>query len=136
MTVAVVAPHQLLEVKGLRMHCHVTEGIITSRKIGEIKRSTASTLRSVAMRPWVWSARAAAARRRRASAVVAARRTVVKRAVSIVKDALSELDKKKLSDALDPYPNSAAAKNRCHCRRALAAQRSERRTPQLISLLH
>jgi ABC-type oligopeptide transport system ATPase subunit len=37
MTVAVDDSHPLLEVKGLRMHFPVTEGIITSHKIGEVK---------------------------------------------------------------------------------------------------
>jgi len=37
MTVAAIDGHPLLEVRGLRMHFPVTEGIITSRKIGEVK---------------------------------------------------------------------------------------------------
>jgi regulator of protease activity HflC (stomatin/prohibitin superfamily) len=50
-------------------------------------------------------------RKQAASAVVAARRMVVKGAVSIVEDALSELDKKKLSDALDPERKAAMISN-------------------------
>jgi hypothetical protein len=46
-------------------------------------------------------------RKQAASAVVAARRMVVKGAVSIVGDALSELDKKQLADALDPERKAA-----------------------------
>src|SRR5262244_1369837 len=37
MSVAANDPHPLLEVRGLRMHFPVTEGIITSRKVGEVK---------------------------------------------------------------------------------------------------
>src|SRR5215475_8574111 len=37
MTVTAADPHPLLEVRGLRMHFPVTEGIITSRKVGEVK---------------------------------------------------------------------------------------------------
>ena len=37
MTVAAIDGRPLLEVRGLRMHFPVTEGIITSRKIGEVK---------------------------------------------------------------------------------------------------
>jgi len=50
-------------------------------------------------------------RKQAASAVVAARRMVVKGAVSIVEDALSELDKKKLADALDPERKAAMISN-------------------------
>jgi regulator of protease activity HflC (stomatin/prohibitin superfamily) len=50
-------------------------------------------------------------RKQAASAVVAARRMVVKGAVSIVEDALRELDKKKLSDALDPERKAAMISN-------------------------
>jgi len=46
-------------------------------------------------------------RKQAASAVVAARRMVVKGAVSIVDDALSELDKKKLAEDLDPERKAA-----------------------------
>ena len=46
-----------------------------------------------------------------ASAVVAARRMVVKGAVSIVEDALKELDKKNLADALDPERKAAMISN-------------------------
>jgi hypothetical protein len=41
------------------------------------------------------------------AAVVAARRTVMSGAVSIVEDALKELDEKKLADALDPERKAA-----------------------------
>ena len=37
MTVATTDTRPLLEVRGLRMHFPVTEGIITSRKVGEVK---------------------------------------------------------------------------------------------------
>src|SRR5690242_13499721 len=37
MSVAAADPRPLLEVRGLRMHFPVTEGIITSRKVGEVK---------------------------------------------------------------------------------------------------
>jgi regulator of protease activity HflC (stomatin/prohibitin superfamily) len=50
-------------------------------------------------------------RKQAASAVVAARRMVVKGAVSIVEDALSELDKKHLADALDPERKAAMISN-------------------------
>jgi regulator of protease activity HflC (stomatin/prohibitin superfamily) len=50
-------------------------------------------------------------RKQAASAVVAARRMVVKGAVSIVEDALRELDEKKLSDALDPERKAAMISN-------------------------
>jgi regulator of protease activity HflC (stomatin/prohibitin superfamily) len=50
-------------------------------------------------------------RKQAASAVVAARRMVVKGAVSIVEDALSELDKKNLADALDPERKAAMISN-------------------------
>jgi regulator of protease activity HflC (stomatin/prohibitin superfamily) len=50
-------------------------------------------------------------RRQAASAVVAARRMVVKGAVSIVEDALSELDKKQLADVLDPERKAAMISN-------------------------
>jgi regulator of protease activity HflC (stomatin/prohibitin superfamily) len=50
-------------------------------------------------------------RKQAASAVVAARRMVVKGAVSIVDDALSELDRKKLADALDPERKAAMISN-------------------------
>jgi regulator of protease activity HflC (stomatin/prohibitin superfamily) len=50
-------------------------------------------------------------RKQAASAVVAARRMVVKGAVSIVGDALSELDKKQLADALDPERKAAMISN-------------------------
>jgi regulator of protease activity HflC (stomatin/prohibitin superfamily) len=50
-------------------------------------------------------------RKQAASAVVAARRMVVKGAVSIVDDALFELDKKKLADALDPERKAAMISN-------------------------
>jgi len=50
-------------------------------------------------------------RKQAASAVVAARRMVVKGAVSIVEDALSELDKKKLADVLDPERKAAMISN-------------------------
>jgi regulator of protease activity HflC (stomatin/prohibitin superfamily) len=50
-------------------------------------------------------------RKQAASAVVAARRMVVKGAVSIVEDALKELDKKKLADALDPERKAAMISN-------------------------
>lgn len=50
-------------------------------------------------------------RKQAASAVVAARRMVVKGAVSIVEDALSELDKKKLADILDPERKAAMISN-------------------------
>jgi regulator of protease activity HflC (stomatin/prohibitin superfamily) len=50
-------------------------------------------------------------RRQAASAVVAARRLVVKGAVSIVEDALSELDKKNLADALDAERKAAMISN-------------------------
>ncbi len=50
-------------------------------------------------------------RKQAASAVVAARRMVVKGAVSIVEDALSELDQKNLADALDPERKAAMISN-------------------------
>jgi regulator of protease activity HflC (stomatin/prohibitin superfamily) len=50
-------------------------------------------------------------RKQAASAVVAARRMVVKGAVSIVEDALDELDKKHLADALDPERKAAMISN-------------------------
>lgn len=50
-------------------------------------------------------------RKQAASAVVAARRMVVKGAVSIVEDALSELDRKKIADALDPERKAAMISN-------------------------
>jgi regulator of protease activity HflC (stomatin/prohibitin superfamily) len=50
-------------------------------------------------------------RKQAASAVVAARRMVVKGAVSIVEDALKELDQKKLADALDPERKAAMISN-------------------------
>jgi regulator of protease activity HflC (stomatin/prohibitin superfamily) len=50
-------------------------------------------------------------RKQAASAVVAARRMVVKGAVSIVEDALKELDKKNLADALDPERKAAMISN-------------------------
>ena len=50
-------------------------------------------------------------RKQAASAVVAARRMVVKGAVSIVEDALRELDQKKLADALDPERKAAMTSN-------------------------
>jgi len=37
MTVAALGGHPLLEVRGLRMHFPVTEGMITHRKVGEVK---------------------------------------------------------------------------------------------------
>jgi regulator of protease activity HflC (stomatin/prohibitin superfamily) len=50
-------------------------------------------------------------RKQAASAVVAARRMVVKGAVSIVEDALQELDKKHLADALDPERKATMISN-------------------------
>jgi regulator of protease activity HflC (stomatin/prohibitin superfamily) len=50
-------------------------------------------------------------RKQAASAVVAARRMIVKGAVSIVEDALEELDKKNLADALDPERKAAMISN-------------------------
>lgn len=50
-------------------------------------------------------------RRQAASAVVAARRMVVKGAVNIVEDALNELDRKHLGDALDPERKAAMISN-------------------------
>jgi regulator of protease activity HflC (stomatin/prohibitin superfamily) len=50
-------------------------------------------------------------RKQAASAVVAARRMIVKGAVSIVEDALEELDRKKLADALDPERKAAMISN-------------------------
>jgi regulator of protease activity HflC (stomatin/prohibitin superfamily) len=50
-------------------------------------------------------------RKQAASAVVAARRMVVKGAVSIVEDALDELDEKKIADALDPERKAAMISN-------------------------
>jgi regulator of protease activity HflC (stomatin/prohibitin superfamily) len=50
-------------------------------------------------------------RKQAASAVVAARRMVVRGAVSIVEDALKELDEKKLADALDPERKAAMISN-------------------------
>ena len=50
-------------------------------------------------------------RKQAASAVVAARRMVVKGAVSIVEDALKELDKKNLADALDPERKATMISN-------------------------
>src|SRR6202030_1251385 len=37
MTVAAIDTKPLLEVRGLQMHFPVTEGIITNRKVGEVK---------------------------------------------------------------------------------------------------
>jgi regulator of protease activity HflC (stomatin/prohibitin superfamily) len=50
-------------------------------------------------------------RKQAAGAVVAARRMVVKGAVSIVEDALQELDKKNLADALDPERKATMISN-------------------------
>lgn len=50
-------------------------------------------------------------RKQAASAVVAARRMVVKGAVSIIEDALSELDKKKIGEPLDPERRAAMISN-------------------------
>jgi regulator of protease activity HflC (stomatin/prohibitin superfamily) len=50
-------------------------------------------------------------RKQAASAVVAARRMVVKGAVNIVEDALNELDRKNLADALDPERKAAMISN-------------------------
>src|SRR5258707_1309822 len=50
-------------------------------------------------------------RKQAASAVVAARRMIVRGAVSIVEDALEELDRKKLADALDPERKAAMISN-------------------------
>jgi regulator of protease activity HflC (stomatin/prohibitin superfamily) len=50
-------------------------------------------------------------RKQAATAVVAARRMIVRGAVSIVEDALDELDKKKLADALDPERKAAMISN-------------------------
>ena len=50
-------------------------------------------------------------RKQAASAVVAARRMVVKGAVSIVEDALRELDKKNLAEALDPERKATMISN-------------------------
>jgi regulator of protease activity HflC (stomatin/prohibitin superfamily) len=50
-------------------------------------------------------------RKQAASAVVAARRMVVKGAVNIVEDALKELDRKNLADALDPERKAAMISN-------------------------
>jgi regulator of protease activity HflC (stomatin/prohibitin superfamily) len=50
-------------------------------------------------------------RKQAASAVVAARRMVVRGAVSIVEEALKELDQKKLADALDPERKAAMISN-------------------------
>jgi regulator of protease activity HflC (stomatin/prohibitin superfamily) len=50
-------------------------------------------------------------RKQAASAVVAARRMVVKGAVSIVEDALNELDRKNLAEALDPERKAAMISN-------------------------
>ncbi|MBA2400324.1 MAG: SPFH domain-containing protein [Bradyrhizobium sp.] len=50
-------------------------------------------------------------RKQAASAVVAARRMIVRGAVSIVEDALNELDRKKLADALDPERKAAMISN-------------------------
>jgi regulator of protease activity HflC (stomatin/prohibitin superfamily) len=50
-------------------------------------------------------------RKQAASAVVAARRMVVKGAVSIVEDALNQLDEKKIAGALDPERKAAMISN-------------------------
>jgi regulator of protease activity HflC (stomatin/prohibitin superfamily) len=50
-------------------------------------------------------------RKQAASAVVSARRLIVKGAVSIVEDALEELDRKKLDDGLDPERRAAMISN-------------------------
>jgi regulator of protease activity HflC (stomatin/prohibitin superfamily) len=50
-------------------------------------------------------------RKQAASAVVSARRLIVKGAVSIVEDALDELDRKKLGDGLDPERRAAMISN-------------------------
>lgn len=50
-------------------------------------------------------------RKQAASAVVAARRMIVKGAVSIVEDALNELERKKLAEALDPERKAAMISN-------------------------
>ena len=48
---------------------------------------------------------------RAASAVVAARRMVVKGAVGIVEDALTEIDTKKIGEGLDPERKAAMISN-------------------------
>jgi hypothetical protein len=60
MTVAAIDGHPRLEVKGLRMHLPVTEGIVVHRKIGEIKAVngigfsvTSPKLREVLPDQWV-----------------------------------------------------------------------------------
>ena len=50
-------------------------------------------------------------RKQAASAVVAARRMIVRGAVSIVEDALNELERKKLAEALDPERKAAMISN-------------------------
>ena len=50
-------------------------------------------------------------RKQAASAVVSARRLIVKGAVSIVEDALEELDRKKLDEGLDPERRAAMISN-------------------------
>ena len=50
-------------------------------------------------------------RKQAASAVLAARRMIVRGAVSIVEDALDELDRKKLAEALDPERKAAMISN-------------------------
>jgi hypothetical protein len=50
-------------------------------------------------------------RKQAASAVVSARRLIVKGAVSIVEDALDELDRKKLGEGLDPERRAAMISN-------------------------
>jgi regulator of protease activity HflC (stomatin/prohibitin superfamily) len=50
-------------------------------------------------------------RKQAASAVVSARRLIVKGAVSIVEDALDELDRKKLGESLDPERRAAMISN-------------------------
>jgi len=50
-------------------------------------------------------------RRQAASAVVAARRMVVRGAVSIVEDALGELDRKKIGESIDPERRAAMISN-------------------------
>jgi hypothetical protein len=50
-------------------------------------------------------------RKQAASAVVAARRMVVKGAVGIVEDALTEIDTKKIGEGLDPERKAAMISN-------------------------
>ena len=58
----------LLEVRGLAMHFPISEGIVLTRKIGDVKAVDGVDFDISAARRWAWWARAAAARPRPAAA--------------------------------------------------------------------